>query len=89
MAAGIYTIYAAELVAKKAAILAAWGSAESELVTAVAPNTSFRDIYFNGANIKRISDDATVSTLPTETQRRLYPQLDPLFKKAINAAINV
>jgi hypothetical protein len=78
-----YTTIAADLTAESVDIAAAWGDAQSELATQGAPVTYFLEIYWDTGRIKRIFDDARMTSLPAAEQLRLYPQLGGLFNLAM------
>jgi hypothetical protein len=78
-----YSTIATDLTAESVDILAAFAAAQSELTTQGAPVTYFLEIYFDTSRIKRVFDDARVSTLPASEQLRLYSQLGGLFNLAM------
>lgn len=84
MPANPYSTIATNLIAEEADIIASWGNAETELISQVAPATSFLEIQWDGGSrIIRIFDSVQVSSLAQSEQLRLYPQLGGLFNLAM------
>jgi tryptophan synthase alpha subunit len=48
------------------------------------PFTAYLDLYYDGDQIRRQSDNARVNDLSPKERFNLYPHLDQLFKLAIN-----
>lgn len=66
-------------------IIGSFADARTQLLTISAPDVQYLEILWDGARIYRAWDNTEVVTLPLSEQARLYPQLDGLFKKAVDA----
>ena len=65
-------------------VAAAFNQAQNELVSFGCDNVAFLEIRFDGSQIQRIWDGAQVQSLPERERLRLFPQLNGLFKLAMN-----
>jgi hypothetical protein len=66
-------------------VVNAFDQAQSTMNAQGCDPTAFLEIkYDGGGNIRRIWDDAVVQTLPERERLRLFPQLNGLFKLAMN-----
>lgn len=74
-----------DLQIQAAYITSGWSDVEGYLVGIGAPKTTHVVLYFDGANILRLSDMATVGLLTYQEKLVLYPYLQGLFVKAYNA----
>lgn len=83
MPSNFYTQFYTASTLTRTEILNAWIEAKDELVAQGAPDTWFLEINFTGGKIRRTYDDNMVETLSESEQRRLYPQLNGLFQRAV------
>jgi hypothetical protein len=66
-------------------VVNAFQQAQDELAAYSCDATSFLEIYYDGgASIKRIWDGQDVQSLSERERLRLFPQLNGLFKLAMN-----
>ena len=65
-------------------IVNAFNQAQNELASFGCDYTAFLEIYYDGSQIQRIWDGAQVQSLPERERLRLFPQLNGLFKLAMN-----
>lgn len=66
-------------------ILTSFADVRTQLGIISAPPVQYLEILWDGSRIYRAWDNTEVVTLPFSEQARLYPQLDGLFKKAVDA----
>ena len=83
MPANFYQNFYSEAQTIETQIINAWNDSETELNAQGAPDTWYLEINFTSGKIRRTYDDAQVSSLSDSEQRRLYPQLNGLFQKAV------
>jgi hypothetical protein len=81
-----HDIYKPELVTiHDTYVVNAFQQAQDELNNLSCDQTAFLEIkYDGGGNIRRIWDDQVVQSLSERERLRLFPQLNGLFKLAIN-----
>jgi hypothetical protein len=65
-------------------VVNAFQQAQDDLVNFGCDPAAFLEIKFDGSKIRRIWDDQEVQTLSERERLRLFPQLNGLFKLAIN-----
>lgn len=65
-------------------VVDAFEKAQNDLVDFGCDVAAFLEIKFDGNKIQRIWDGQEVQTLPERERLRLFPQLNGLFKLAIN-----
>lgn len=70
------------LVDEQTAILQAFANAEAQLFSTTSSPVYFLELQFDGTNIFRRSDGASVTSLPQSEQYRLFKQLGGLFNAA-------
>jgi hypothetical protein len=69
-------------------VVNAFQQAQDELSNLSCDPTAFLEIkYDGGGNIRRIWDDSVVQSLSERERLRLFPQLNGLFKLAVNNKI--
>jgi hypothetical protein len=69
---------------RKTRVVSFFNDLENKLSSVGAPSTAHQDIYFDGSTILRISDNATISSLPSLEILKYYPQGLGLMKLAMN-----
>ena len=65
-------------------VVNAFNQAQNELTSFGCDNVAFLEIKFDGSQIVRIWDSTIVQSLPERERLRLFPQLNGLFKLAMN-----
>jgi len=65
-------------------VVNAFQQAQDELSSFGCDLTAFLEIKYDGGTIRRIWDDQIVQSLSERERLRLFPQLNGLFKLAIN-----
>ena len=66
-------------------VIPSFADVRTQLLNISAPAVQYLEILWDGGRIYRAWDNTEVVTLPLSEQARLYPQLDGLFKKAVDA----
>jgi hypothetical protein len=82
MPANYYQDFFLDLVTLDADIGAAYSNAQSEMQSQGMPTTIFLELIFADGKISRLRDNQNMTGLPEAELRRLYPQLNGLFRKA-------
>lgn len=85
MPANPYDIFRDQLIdIHDTVVVNAFDNAATTLNAYGCDQTAFLELYFDGTKIVRIWDSTNVSSLPERERLRLYPQLNGLFKLAMN-----
>lgn len=87
MPSNFYTQFYTASTLTETEIINAWIDARDELNAQGAPDTWYLEINYTSGKIRRTYDDTEVNTLSDSEQRRLYPQLNGLFQKAVFALL--
>ena len=89
MPANPYSTIAINLTTEHNDIIASWSNAETELAAQGAPQAEFLEIKWDGGGgkIRRVFDNAPMTSLSEAEQFRLYPQLGGLFNLAMRTLL--
>jgi len=68
-------------------VVNAFQQAQEQLNDLSCDLTAFLEIYYQEGRIRRIWDDSEVQSLSQRERLRLFPQLNGLFKLAVNNLI--
>jgi len=68
-------------------VVNAFQQAQEQLNDLSCAPTAFLEIYYEGGRIRRIWDNLEVQSLSQRERLRLFPQLNGLFKLAVNNLI--